>query len=117
MKPFFLAYKIILKSLTFSLCTGTSILDRQYVFFKVINAIAEGLRGIFVPYYKHILDSIISHLSSGNSQSAKTPKKKRKLSQPQADDKQMTLIRFEVSNFCTGISIRGIAFKLESFKS
>ena len=38
--------------------------ERQSVLFKLVNALAQQLRGVFVLYYRHLLGLMTSHLAS-----------------------------------------------------
>ncbi len=50
------------------LCAGVAGPERQIVLFKLVNALAQQLRGVFVPYYRHLLTLMTSHLAgSGGS--------------------------------------------------
>ena len=53
--------------------------ERQIVLFKVVSALAEQLRGVFVPYYKHLLDLSVAHLGGALEKGTPGKKKKQKL--------------------------------------
>ncbi len=42
---------------------GTGQLLRSLSLFSLVNALAEKLRGVFVPYYGLLLDACVAHLS------------------------------------------------------
>lgn len=44
---------------------GTGQLLRSVALFTLVNALAEKLRGVFVPYYALLLDACVAHLSGG----------------------------------------------------
>jgi len=57
-------------------------MTRSMTFFRLVDAIASNLKGIFVPFFGHLLDSIILHLSAEDppevSKPASPPPKKRR---------------------------------------
>jgi hypothetical protein len=42
---------------------GTAQLLRSVSLFSLVNALAEKLRGVFVPYYGLLLDACVAHLT------------------------------------------------------
>jgi len=40
--------------------------ERQIVLFKLVNALAEQLRAVFVPYFRHLLGLVTTHLASSS---------------------------------------------------
>lgn len=68
--------------------------ERQIALFKVVNGLADSLRGVFVPYYRHLVDLAASHLAGGKSDSS-SKKKKRRISLI-SESPDATLLRHEV---------------------
>lgn len=50
---------------------ATAVLSRNVSLFAVINALAEGLRSVFVPYYRTLLDLCVAHLVPDGVQPSK----------------------------------------------
>jgi U3 small nucleolar RNA-associated protein 10 len=53
---------------------------RSVLFYRVVNQLAEQLKAIFVPFYRHILDGLVKHLGAAVAESAgeKNPRRKRR---------------------------------------
>ena len=82
------------------LIAGAHLAKRQIIFYKVINALADGLRSVFVPYFRHLQNAMVTHLSGETShRSNATPKKKRKTSAVLPQGEQSAAIQFQVSMF------------------
>jgi hypothetical protein len=50
---------------------ATAVLSRNVSLFAVINALTEGLRSVFVPYYRTLLDLCVAHLVPDGVQPSK----------------------------------------------
>ncbi|KAI4332818.1 hypothetical protein L6164_017696 [Bauhinia variegata] len=54
-------------------------IDRAISFYGMVNKLAENHRSLFVPYFKHLLDSCVHHLSdTGNTKVSGLSRKKKK---------------------------------------
>ncbi|PRW61623.1 hypothetical protein C2E21_0211 [Chlorella sorokiniana] len=60
---------------------GTGQLLRSLSLFSLVNALAEKLRGVFVPYYGLLLDVCVAHLSDSSIAAGKKSKKKKRKSE------------------------------------
>jgi len=52
--------------------------ERQIVLFKLVNALAEQLRGVFVPYYRHLLDLMLVNLGGSRSSNLSSGGKRKR---------------------------------------
>lgn len=75
---------------------GDKAAGRQVIFFKIINALAGGLRGVFVPYFRHLQSTMLSHLSVAGQKAKGNPKKKRRVSAAIDDHEKLAPIRYQV---------------------
>ncbi|KAL4423978.1 hypothetical protein ABPG75_001279 [Micractinium tetrahymenae] len=68
--------------------SGTGQLLRGVALFSLVNALAEALRSVFVPYYGLLVDACVAHLSDGSVAAAgkKGKKKKRKSSEAEGEE-------------------------------
>ncbi|KAL4421861.1 hypothetical protein ABPG77_001343 [Micractinium sp. CCAP 211/92] len=71
--------------------TATGQLLRSVALFTLVNALAEALRSVFVPYYGLLVDACVAHLSDGSVAAAgkKGKKKRRKGEEAGAEDGAM----------------------------
>ena len=53
--------------------------DRQIVLFKLVNALANQLRGVFAPYYKTLAELMVGHLGGSRVTVSGISKKKRSI--------------------------------------
>lgn len=67
---------------------------RSVIFYRFVNELAEKLKAIFVPFYRHILDGLIKHLgaaaaeSPGNRRGSSKARKRRKGADGEKHDAQ-----------------------------
>ncbi|CAH2054802.1 unnamed protein product [Thlaspi arvense] len=54
-------------------------IDRAISFYGLVNRLCESHRSIFVPYFKFVLDGIVSHLTSAEASDSTRKKKKAKI--------------------------------------
>ncbi|CAL9219862.1 unnamed protein product [Arabidopsis halleri] len=54
-------------------------IDRAISFYGLVNRLCESHRSIFVPYFKYVLDGIVSHLTSAEASVSTRKKKKAKI--------------------------------------
>ncbi|KAG7581497.1 BP28 C-terminal domain [Arabidopsis suecica] len=54
-------------------------IDRAISFYGLVNKLCESHRSIFVPYFKYVLDGIVSHLTSAEASVSTRKKKKAKI--------------------------------------
>ncbi|KAL1211858.1 hypothetical protein V5N11_023843 [Cardamine amara subsp. amara] len=54
-------------------------IDRAISFYGLVNRLCESHRSIFVPYFKYVLDGIVSHLTSAEASVSIRKKKKAKI--------------------------------------
>ena len=60
---------------------GISGADRQIVLFKLVNALADQLRGVFAPYYKTLAELMVGHLGGSKATVSGVAKKKRRMTE------------------------------------
>ncbi|XP_013585533.1 uncharacterized protein At3g06530 isoform X2 [Brassica napus] len=60
--------------------------DRSISFYGLVNRLCKAHTSIFVPYFKFMLDGIVSHLTSAGGASVSTTRKKKKAKIQETDD-------------------------------
>ncbi|XP_061353134.1 uncharacterized protein At3g06530 [Gastrolobium bilobum] len=60
-------------------------IDRAISFYGMVNKLAENNRSLFVPYFKHLLDSCVHHLSGGGDVKVSSLSRKKKKAKIQDD--------------------------------
>ena len=72
---------------------GAAGADRQIVLFKLVNALADQLRGVFAPYYKSLADLMVGHLGG----SKHSGKRKRSVTKalPEYDGPDAPFLRYQ----------------------
>ncbi|XP_010464226.1 PREDICTED: uncharacterized protein At3g06530 isoform X1 [Camelina sativa] len=53
-------------------------IDRAISFYGLVNRLCESHRSIFVPYFKYVLDGIVSHLTETSAEASVSTRKKKK---------------------------------------
>lgn len=71
--------------------------ERQVALFKAVNALADQLRGVFVPYFRNLLNLSVDHLGGSRSmETAAGTRKKRKSAGSGIEGPVGLLLKFEV---------------------
>ncbi|GAB4854073.1 hypothetical protein Ancab_022655 [Ancistrocladus abbreviatus] len=67
--------------------TGGADIGRAISFYSLVNKLAENHRSLFVPYFKHLLEGCVHHLTDGDVNNVGHSRKKRKARLQSADSR------------------------------
>ncbi|BBM97494.1 U3 small nucleolar RNA-associated protein 10 [Marchantia polymorpha subsp. ruderalis] len=82
--------------------TGVSVagksVDRNIVFYKLVNQLAEKLRSVFVPYFQYLLNGCVQYLMSGTIPQKPKKKKKKQVEELSASSSEWHLRQLVLSS-------------------